>query len=128
MKKIKSNIHRQLSDFTTPVNVLLAIREKFPVTLLLESSDYQTKENSFSFIGFDPIASVKLSNNRLKTTFGDDISINLDDNRLSAHLDSFMKKFEFTTDDFEVKEYNGLFGYTSFEVVKHFDNHKLDPA
>jgi anthranilate synthase component 1 len=126
MKEIKSNIHRQLSDFTTPVNVLLAIREKYPVTLLLESSDYQTKENSFSFIGFDPIAEVKVENSRFTSSHGDDFQLDLTNNRLSVALESFMSKFNFTTKDQEVKQFNGLFGYSTFEVVKYFDGYEQD--
>ncbi|RLD20905.1 MAG: anthranilate synthase component I family protein, partial [Bacteroidetes bacterium] len=118
MKEIKSNIHRQLSDFTTPVNALLAIREKYLITLLLESSDYQTKENSFSFIGFEPIAEVKVEKGRFTSSHGDDYQLNLTNNQLSAALESFMSQFNFTTKDPEVKQFNGLFGYTTFEVVK----------
>lgn len=126
MIEIKSHIHRQLSDFTTPVNVLLAIREKYPVTLLLESSDYQTKENSFSFIGFEPIAHVKVDDGQFTSSLGDDYQLDLTDNRLSVALDSFMKRFEFSTQDPEVKQFNGLFGYSTFEVVKYFDSYEQD--
>ena len=94
MIEIKSHIHRQLSDFTTPVNVLLAIREKYPVTLLLESSDYQSKENSFSFIGFEPIAQAKVDNGRFTTSLGDDYQLDLSEKRLSVALDAFMNQFE----------------------------------
>jgi len=126
MTEIRSNIHRQLSDFTTPVNVLLAVREKYPLTLLLESSDYQTKENSFSFIGFEPIANVKVDDGRLTSSHGDDLQLNLTGNSLSKALNSFMSRFRFTTEDPEVKQFNGLFGYTTFEVVKYFDSYKQD--
>ena len=125
---MKSHIHRQLSDFTTPVNVLLAIREKYPVTLLLESSDYQTKENSFSFIGFEPIANVKVDNGRFTTSLGDNYQLDLSNNRLSVALDSFMNQFEFATPDPEVRQFNGLFGYSTFEVVKYFDSYEQDPT
>jgi anthranilate synthase component 1 len=128
MTEIKSNIHRQLSDFTTPVNVLLAVREKYPITLLLESSDYQTKENSFSFIGFEPIANLKVDNGRFTSSFGDDQQLDLTDNRLSFALDSFMNRFKFTTQDPEVRQFNGLFGYATFEVVKYFDSYDQDAA
>ncbi|RLD21656.1 MAG: hypothetical protein DRI71_08620, partial [Bacteroidetes bacterium] len=127
MIKINSNIHRQLSDFTTPVNVLLAIREKYPITLLLESSDYQTKENSYSFIGFEPIASVKVNNGTLTSSLGDNIELN-EGNRLSAMLDSFMKRFEFSSQEPEISKFNGLFGYSTFEAVKYFDDHEFDQA
>ena len=60
MKHITSSVHEQLSDLTTPVGVYLRVREQYPITLLLESSDYESKENSFSFIAFEPISSIKI--------------------------------------------------------------------
>jgi anthranilate synthase component 1 len=125
MINIKSNIHRQLSDFTTPVNVLLAIREKFPITLLLESSDYQTKENSYSFIGFDPIATVRVNKGTLTTSLGDNVHLD-EENKLSENLDIFMKRFELSSQDPEISRFNGLFGYSTFEAVKYFDDHDFD--
>ena len=83
MININSNVHYQLSDFTTPVNVLLAIREKYPLTLLLESSDYQSKENSFSFLGFDPIATATVVDGTFSTSLGHEVKLDLTENRLS---------------------------------------------
>jgi len=128
MITIHSNIHRQLSDFTTPVNVLLSVREKFPLTLLLESSDYQSKENSYSFIGFDPIVSVKVVDGVLSTSMGETRKLDLTNNKLVEALDSFMKQFNFTSHETEIGQFNGLFGYSTFEAVKYFDSFSLDPA
>ena len=125
MIKINSNIHRQLSDFTTPVNVLLAIREKYPITLLLESSDYQTKENSYSFIGFEPIATIKVNKGVLTNNLGHEKHLD-EENKLSAELDSFMNRFEFSSKDPEISKFNGLFGYSTFEAVKYFDKYEFD--
>jgi anthranilate synthase component 1 len=128
MKQIKSNIHHQLSDFTTPVNVLLAVREKYPITLLLESSDYQSKENSFSFIGFDPIATVNVENGVFTSSTGDEIELNLTDKKLSMAMEQFMDSFNFLSEDPEIRQYNGLFGYSTFETVQYYDSYTLDPA
>ena len=52
MKKIKFNTitKRRISDTITPVGLYLRFRDKFSNTLLLESSDYHSKEESFSFV------------------------------------------------------------------------------
>ncbi|MEN8251848.1 MAG: anthranilate synthase component I family protein [Bacteroidota bacterium] len=121
MIKIKSKIHRQLSDFNTPLNTLLAVREKYPLSLLLESSDYQSKENSYSFIGFDPIASIKVEHNRLKSTLGDDIEIGAP-TQLSSLLEEFRTRFKIDCVEKEVLRFSGLFGYSTFESVKYYDN------
>ena len=48
-----------LADLTTPVSLFLKLREHFPEILLLESSDYSSKEDSQSFICFDPLLTLK---------------------------------------------------------------------
>ena len=45
-----------LADIITPVSIYLKIRDIYPNALLLESSDYHSKENSYSFICMNPVA------------------------------------------------------------------------
>jgi anthranilate synthase component I len=55
--KFKTNIVKSLSDTHTPVVLYLKLRDKFPHSFLLESSEYKSKENSFSYICLKPTAS-----------------------------------------------------------------------
>lgn len=127
MRKIRSNIHQQLSDFTTPVNVLLAVREKYPISLLLESSDYQSKENSLSFIGFEPLATLKVEAGKLFIDGIEQKKLNLSNNVLTNVIGEFWSDFKLESDNPYVKKFNGLFGYTTFETVQYFDNFHFDP-
>lgn len=127
MIEIKSRIHRQLSDFTTPLNVFLAIREKYPIILLLESSDYQSKENSYSFLGFDPIASIKVQKGKFISSIDGTKEIS-SENSLSGLLENFQNQFDIDYEDKDILRYCGLFGYTAFETIKYYDNFKLDPS
>ncbi|MDE6037720.1 MAG: anthranilate synthase component I family protein, partial [Duncaniella sp.] len=43
------------ADLETPVGIYLKIRDLYPQSALLESSDYHTSQNSVSYIGVDPI-------------------------------------------------------------------------
>ena len=45
-----------LADLYTPVGVYLRLRDLYPQSVLMESSDYHEKDNSRSFIGIDPLA------------------------------------------------------------------------
>ena len=62
MKKIsiKTKSSERLSDTVTPVGLYLRFRDRYPNTLLLESSDYHSKEESYSFICVEPIVSMKV--------------------------------------------------------------------
>ena len=41
------------ADLQTPVGIYLKVRDLFPQSALLESSDYHTTQNSFSFIAWN---------------------------------------------------------------------------
>ncbi len=60
-----------LADTLTPVSVYLKIRDVFPHSLLLESSDYHANNNDFSYICCNPIASIELKNGVLNTHYPD---------------------------------------------------------
>ena len=51
---------KRISDTITPVGLYLRFRDKYANTLLLESSDYHSKEESFSFIAIEPLVTMKV--------------------------------------------------------------------
>ena len=61
---INTSLRHLLADVVTPVSIFLKIREQFANSILLESSDYHSKENSFSFICMDPLAEFKVDQGR----------------------------------------------------------------
>jgi anthranilate synthase component 1 len=54
--KITTTYKKLLADTTTPVSIYLRLRDVFPNSLLLESSDYHSRENSHSFVCCQPFA------------------------------------------------------------------------
>jgi anthranilate synthase component I len=64
MKKIKIHItvKKLLADTCTPVGLYLKLRDRYPNSILLESSDYHGGQNSFSYICCDPIATIRVEN------------------------------------------------------------------
>ena len=72
--KLHTNYKQILADTITPVSVYLKIRDKFPNSILLESSDYHANDNSFSYICFNSIASIKVENQKMETNFPDGFS------------------------------------------------------
>ena len=49
-----------LGDLITPVSAYLKVRDAYPQSALMESSDYHGGENAKSFIALHPIASVSI--------------------------------------------------------------------
>lgn len=50
-----------LADLYTPVAVYMRLRDLYPKSALMESSDYHGHDNSRSFFGIHPLASVAVS-------------------------------------------------------------------
>ncbi|MEC8324228.1 MAG: anthranilate synthase component I family protein, partial [Bacteroidota bacterium] len=125
MKTFKLKTHHKtiLADTLSPVSIYLKIRDKFPNSILLESSDYHGNENSFSYICFNPIASLKIDGDTIYKTYPDKSKeeYTLTPNNTTAEIDKFIKQFETTQEDFKFIN-NGLFGYTAYDAVKYFES------
>ena len=121
--KLKTHYKKILADTLSPVSIYLKIRDKFPNSMLLESSDYHGNDNSFSYICCNPIASLKIEGNLLTKTFPDQTKQNYEINpdKATQEIDQFTKQFE--TSEVETFKFinNGLFGYTSYDAVKYFE-------
>ena len=127
--KLNTTFQSVLADTITPVSVYLKIRDKFPNSILLESSDYHASDNSFSYICCNPIASFKVENHQITTHFPDGSIQNdtIDDTTSVAdELTQFMQRFEVSGPDFKFA-YNGLFGFTSYDAVRYFEKITISP-
>ena len=73
MKKYKlvTSHKKLLADTTTPVSIYLRLRDVFPNSLLLESSDYHSRENSLSYVCCEPISGLVLNDGALRKTYPD---------------------------------------------------------
>lgn len=116
---------KRLSDTLTPVSVYLRLRDKFPNSLLLESSDYHANDNSFSYICCNPIASISIQQETMQLSFPDGSSEKIEitaETNVSQVLQNFASSF--SSDNSEPLKFinNGLFGYMSYDMVRYFEN------
>ena len=122
--KLDTHYKKILADTITPVSVYLKIRDKFPNSILLESSDYHANDNSFSYICCNPIASIKVQNEVITQTYPDGsteefpISSTTD---VTEVIHDFSKKFSVSSNGFKFIN-NGLFGYMSYDAVRYFED------
>jgi anthranilate synthase component 1 len=113
-----------LADTITPVSLYLKIRDKFPNSILLESSDYHANDNSFSYICCNPIASISVKNNVISQNFPDGSSSTskVENNAVIQEIHKFTQRFKGDTNvDFKFIN-NGIFGYTAYDAVKYFED------
>lgn len=126
MYKIETISKKILADTTTPVSIYLRLRDLYPNSILLESSDYHSKENSLSYICCKPIAGIKLNNNTLYSYFPDGATESLNHFNISESIQLFKDKFqveEITTPNFQN---NGLFGYFNWNILKYTEDVNID--
>lgn len=113
-----------LADTITPVSVYLKIRDKFPNSILLESSDYHANDNSFSYICCNPIASIKVANETITQRFPDGTKEEMaitPETDVTQVIHNFSQQFKTTQNGFKFI-YNGLFGYMAYDAVRYFED------
>jgi len=120
-----------LADLYTPVGVYMRLRDIYPQSALMESSDYHGSENSRSFIGVHPMASIAVGHGIVTVTYpdgkvekqelpafgegkGEECKL-----AISKAINDFVKSFHV---EGEGKDFCGLYGFTTFNAVRYFEN------
>lgn len=127
MKKFSLYTHHKkiLTDTITPVTVYYKIRDKYPNSILLESGDYHKSHKNFSYICFNPIASIKVENEIISQTFPDGSATSLEitnDVNVVDEIYNFTKKFDTKSEENFKFINNGIFGYTAYDAVRYFED------
>ena len=110
-----------LGDMHTPVSTYMKLRDMFPQSALMESSDYHGSENNRSFIAIGPIASVSIAHGKADFSYPDKTKA---EHGISASyraddaINEFLNQFKVEGD---YSKYCGLYGYTTFNAVRYFE-------
>jgi anthranilate synthase component 1 len=126
MKRIQVRIETRkiLADIITPVSIYLKIRDIYPNSLLLESSDYHSKENSYSFICMDPIAEFQVNKGMSQFNLPGEESVQYPvtkEDSVVVQLNRFVSLFEITSGNEEMMV-DGVFGYSTYDAVQYFED------
>lgn len=115
-----------LADTQTPVSIYLKIRDVYPGSILLESSESKNQENNFSYICFNPIAGFEVKNDEIKVWRHQENSIKkTTDLPVKKALHDFVNNFNYrekTTFPFKT---HGLFGYIAYDAISYFEDIKF---
>lgn len=128
MYKYITHTRKILADLYTPVGVYIRLRDLYPQSALMESSDYHGNDNSRSFICINPIASISVGHNVVTKNYPDGSVVTNDlsaipapsmKDRVGEEMSAFLRDFSVTG---ESSVFCGLYGYTSFNAVRYFEN------
>ena len=127
----KTVTRKILADLYTPVGVYMRLRDIYPQSALMESSDYHGSDNSRSFISVHPIASIAVGHGIVTATYpdgkvekqelpafgegkGEECKL-----AISKAINDFIQSFHV---EGEGKDFCGLYGFTTFNAVRYFEN------
>lgn len=116
------------ADLETPVGIYLKIRDLYPQSALLESSDYHASQNSVSYIGVDPIGSFTVARGVVTAVYPDGVSERAvigGDVDVIERLRDYMGSFAAEGDT--APDVNGLLGYTAYDAVRYFERVSVKP-
>lgn len=121
MKSFHFTTHSRtiLGDLYTPVGVYIRLRDLYPQSALMESSDYHAADTAHSFIGLNPIARVAVSHGVASVVFPDGNSEQHEitkDYGIASAIHALIDSLHVEGDDAQLC---GLFGYTSFNAVRY---------
>jgi len=111
-----------LADMQTPVSIYLKVRDTYPESALLESSDFHGNENSVSMIGINPMARFEVNDGHIRLSYPDGRSEEKNigsEETVPQLLEQFIRLFETNENS---GGFNGFFGYTAYDAVKYFED------
>lgn len=120
--KYVTHTRKILADVYTPVGAYMRLRDLYPQSALMESSDYHDANNSRSFIGICPMASIAIGHGLCTMTLPDGNTTQRvidSDYTTDRALADFLSNFQV---EGENSNYIGLYGYTTFNAVRYFEN------
>jgi anthranilate synthase component I len=127
---LSTSFKKMLADVYTPVGIYLRLRDRFRDTILLESTDYHTAENSFSFIGINAVAGIEIRNSQLleyklpgQSPEKMPITVAAE---VPEMLWQFMQRFEAAGVPKNIAAAQAMFGYTAFDAIQFFDTVQLN--
>jgi anthranilate synthase component I len=118
MKYIAHSIKTN-ADLQTPVGLFYKLRQQYSEVLLLESSDYSSKEDSLSFLLFDLLEGMEVKDEKF-ITYCDGQKVERPVTNFVDQFQNYINSFDIQHDDYS-KKFLGIFGYSSFDAVKYFD-------
>ncbi len=126
--QFKTTYKKLLADILTPVSLYLKLRDRFPQSILLESSDYHGIENSYSYICLEPIAQFKVEDQNITKKFPNNTIEKhqiRDRKEVVEELSHFISSIQTEKTDNLV---NGFFGYTAYNSIQYFEKLRLETS
>lgn len=111
-----------LADLYTPVSIYLRLRDLYPQSALMESSDYHDQSNARSFIAINPVASVAIGHGKATVTYPDGTTLQQELDNVFGTAEAIHALIDNIHVEGDDAATMALFGYTSFNAVRYFEH------
>lgn len=108
-----------LADHFTPVGLYGRLRDLYPGSLLLESTDSHGSEGSTSILCLDELEQLEIQPGTMRLAHGKDVQnkpLEMRPDAFESAMQSFVSQIE-VSGEASANPYSGVYGYTSFEAV-----------
>lgn len=122
--RIRTTVRKMAADLYTPVGIYLRLRDKFRDTILLESADHHSAENSFSFIGINAIGGIEIGADHqveYKYPLQKEVRVTMDGHSVQDLIWEYMNGYTLEKGEKEARFAQGLFGYTAYDAIPYFE-------
>lgn len=125
---VRTQVQRYLADIITPVSLYLKVRDHYTQAVLLESNDFSSAEDCFSFIGLQALAEFRVDGRQIRMQLpGRDVIERpvIDTQTVPEAIQEFLQSFDVEQHE-KTPVFNGLFGHVGFDGVQYFDTLSFD--
>ncbi len=125
---LKASVKNFSADTLTPVGLYLRLRDTFPQSLLLECTDFSSRQDAFSYICLNPVAGIEITEKEIKEYYPDNkVTVRPleGENDAVTATDAFTGAINISNMPGE-KILPGIFGFTSYEAINLFDNVNIE--
>ena len=122
--KLSTTFRKMAADLYTPVGIYLRLRDKFRDTILLESTDHHTSENSFSFIAINAIGGIEITGAKeVEFKYPGEMPTKrtLENTAVPELVWDYMQGYAVEAGAKEAKFAQGLYGYTAYDAIPFFE-------
>lgn len=122
--KLNTSFRKMAADLYTPVGIYLRLRDKFRDTILLESTDHHTSENSYSFIAINAVGGIEITaNHQVEYKYPGVQAVNkfLEQATVPDLVWDYMQGYAVEPGGKEATFAQGLYGYTAYDAIPFFE-------
>ncbi|MCM1021955.1 MAG: anthranilate synthase component I family protein [Muribaculum sp.] len=122
---LKTRVAVMPADLETPVGIYLKIRDLYPESAILESSDYHASEGSVSIIGVQPIGRFQVRDEKISCSWPDGTQETYPAELVPSKLGEYVETYQVEGPGANIL--NGMLGFTAYDAVRYFDDVEIRP-